>query len=136
MKVSYDPDTFGITQKSLKMLRDALARWHNEPVAVVVVPTDTLCCGFFIFKTNGDAVWTGDGFRMDMMGEGGAGMRSALGLLSLYGLSHIVWKDVNFWRTNKNELDELINKIAEEIFKTLQPSDFKVPAEQKPYYIR
>ena len=136
MKVKYDLSSFGVTQKCLKLLRDTLALWHDRPIAVVAVPADTLCCGFFVFRTNGDAVWTGDGFRMDMMGEGGAGMRSALGLLAIYGLNHIVWEEVNFWKTDRNELDDLINKTAEKIFKTLQSSDFKTPRKQKPHYIR
>ena len=136
MKVKYDVGSFGSTRKGLKIFRDALAKWHDKPVAVVAVPSNTMCLGFFLFNQDGEAVWTGDGFRMDLMGEGGAGMKSALGLLYLYGLEHLVWNEVSFWKADKKELANLISKTAEDIFKTLKPSDFKVPRDQSPYYIR
>lgn len=41
-------------------------------------------------KTTGEAIFTGDGFRTDGKGEGGAGYKSAKALLSLYGLHKLI----------------------------------------------
>jgi len=86
-KVYFDPDSFGITQRSLVMLRNALAHRFLHSIAVVEVRTSDLCLGYFIFDENlGEAVWTGDGFRSDYGGEGGAGYITAEILLSIYGI--------------------------------------------------
>jgi len=95
--IVYDPNTFGITQKSLKMLRDALAEKIKNRIIVVEVPTSDLCCGYFIFDWEWqNATWTGDGFRQDRRGEGGAGYRSAEVLLRLFGIWPVSWEEVNF----------------------------------------
>jgi hypothetical protein len=48
-RVYFDVNSFGVTQRSLKILRDALAERLKNYIAVVEVPTNDLCCGFFIF---------------------------------------------------------------------------------------
>ncbi len=44
--VIFRENSFGITQKSLKILRNTLTFCVNHPVAVVELPTNDLCCAF------------------------------------------------------------------------------------------
>lgn len=56
-----DPDTFGITQRSLKMLRNTLIEKANRRITVVQIPTNDLCCGYLILDEN-EAVYTASGW--------------------------------------------------------------------------
>jgi len=90
MQIKVDENSFGITQRSLKILRDELAHRIEHKVEVYEIPTSELCCGFLIvdFIVN-EAVWTGDGFRTDRKGEGGAGYKTAEALFMIYGIETI-----------------------------------------------
>ncbi len=139
-QVNFDVNSFGITQRSLKMLRDAMAQGIAHHVAVVEVPTDDLCCGFFIFDRElCRAVWTGDGFRTDRAGEGGAGYRSAEALFDLYGLRVIVWEPVNieeFYASPGEKVSGVLLGIAQKIANEIDDGGFRLPLEMMPGYVR
>jgi hypothetical protein len=139
-QVNFDVNSFGITQRSLKMLRDALAQGIAHHVAVVEVPTNDLCCGFFIFDRElKSAVWTGDGFRRDRAGEGGAGYRSAETLFDLYGLRAILWEPVNIeevYILPGEKISGLLLGIAQKIANEIDDRDFRLPLERMPGYVR
>jgi len=139
-RVDFDVDSFGITQTSLKRLRDALAQGIAHHVAVVEVPTNDLCCGFFIFDRElGSAAWTGDGFRTDRAGEGGAGYRSAEALFDLYGLRVISWEPVNIeevYVLSEEKVSQLLLGIARKIADEIDDGDFRLPLERTPGYVR
>jgi len=83
----FDLETFGITQKSLKLFRDEICKRIEHEIAIFCVPTADIVCGFLIVdKTTNDLTWTGDGFRSDEGGEGGAGYRTARELLRILGI--------------------------------------------------
>jgi hypothetical protein len=139
-RVNFDVDSFGITQGSLKMLRDALAQGIAHPIKVVEVPTNDLCCGFFIFNRElGSAVWTGDGFRTDRAGEGGAGYRSAEVLFDLYGLKVISWEPLNIeevYVLSEEKVSRLLLGLAQKIADEIDDGDFQLPLERTPGYVR
>jgi len=87
-------DTFGITQKALKALRNELADRIDHEIDVRELPSSEMghCGGFgyaIIDRTMEEVVIIGDGFRHDGQGEGGAGARAALALLSVYGMTWV-----------------------------------------------
>ena len=86
-----------------------------------------------------DATWTGDGFRTDRCGEGGAGYRSAEALFGLFGIRPILWDTVSIEELYtlpeediKKRLLNLSRKIAEE----LSDQEFRRPIDKEPGYIR
>jgi hypothetical protein len=139
-QVNFDVNSFGITQMSLKMLRDALAQGMAHHIKVVEVPTNDLCCGFFIFDRElRSAVWTGDGFRTDRAGEGGEGYRSAEALFNLYGLKVISWDPVNIeevYVLSEEKVDCLLLGVAQKIADEIGYGDFQLPLERTPGYVR
>lgn len=85
-------DTFGVTQRALKALRDELADRIDHKIEVWQLPAsdgeEVECYGLVIYDfTDGEVVVIGDGFRGDGGGEGGSGHRAAQALLAIYGLS-------------------------------------------------
>ena len=123
MKVIYDEATFGITCKSLKMLRDALAESHSHSITIAEIPTSDITCGFLIVDRDAQrAIWSGDGFRTDGGGEGGEGYRSAMAILKLFGFSPaevlpLDPVDVNlFHSAAKRKAIELLKKSATILF--------------------
>jgi len=140
-RIIFDPDSFGITQRSLVMLRNSLAERINHSIAVVEVRTSDLCLGYFIFdKNQGEAVWTGDGFRNDYGGEGGAGFITAEILFSVYGIRpswyySMQLNDIYLPSTGMSISDRLL-KLAKEVGAMVQDKDFIIPAEQRPEYVR
>lgn len=145
MKVSnvyFDENTFGITQRSLKLLRDTIALNCDRPLMVVEVPTDHLCCGFMIFvkKEYGiEVIWTGDGFRLDGGGEGGAGYRTAETILYLFGVKPFGWENwqsyEDLYTSTKEVIRKSIKEMAEQILETIGDG-FTVPTTSNPPYIR
>lgn len=144
MVVLYDVDTFGVTSESLKMLRNALAESIHSKVIVVEVPTSDLLCGFFVFDlTRGTAVWTGDGFRSDRAGEGGAGYRSAHAIFCLYGIAPILWEEIPelgeiHGMTDEREIREILHRVAERILNDLRKEkgeECKTLADRNPIYV-
>ena len=138
--VYFDEESFGITQRSLKVLRDALARSIDHQIAVVEVPTNDLCSGFLILnKSTGIATFTDDGFRMDGGGEGGAGRKSAMALLTIYGINPILWEPVNIDEVYQGEKEKVKRKIlnlAKDISKALTQRDYIKVSKKRPYYVR
>jgi hypothetical protein len=95
-QVSYTADSFGITLTSLRNLRDWIADHRDQEMAIVQVHTEEMCCGYVCILKDGSAFFTGDGFRTDGGGEGGAGYRTAEALFLLWGLQYDVVFDYNF----------------------------------------
>lgn len=139
--VVFDPNTFGITNRSLKMLRNALAEKINHRIVVVEVQTNDLCCGYFIFDWEWqNATWTGDGFRTDRGGEGGAGYRSAEVLFRIFGISDYLWGvEADFdkiYILPEEQIENELKKIAQKIAETLDDEAFKRCSEKIPRYVR
>jgi len=137
-RIDFDPSSFGITQKSLKMLRDLLATQGHHRLAVVEVPTNDLCCGFFIFDWDYQrATWTGDGFRTDRQGEGGAGMLTAELLLAVFNLYPIPWEPVNLDALyGEGNVEGLLLEVAQKIAAELSEGVFQRPIDGMPPYGR
>lgn len=140
MEVIFDRESFGVTQRSLKVLRDAIAERFRHRLAVVEVPTIGECCGFLIFdEVLQEAVWTGDGFRFDDYGEGGVGYRSAKAIFTLFGIKPLFWEPVDFeeiFHAEEGKVRLGLLAIACSIGEALTPEDFSVPAENNAYYVR
>lgn len=139
-KVNFDENSFGITQRSLKILRDTLARKVDHEILVVEVPTNALCCGYFIFDAvTNDATFTGDGFRLDRGGEGGAGYGSAEALLQIYGIHVYQWVTIDFdniYGFAGEHMKERMLKLAQEIATGFTASEYRRPSENPGYYAR
>lgn len=85
----FDNSTFGITEKSFKMLRNAIVDNLHDEILVIEIPTGGITCGFLLLnKTKNSATWSGDGFRHDRGGEGGRGYVSAHKMLDMFGLQY------------------------------------------------
>jgi hypothetical protein len=138
--VVFDINSFGITQRSLKILRDALTENINHRIAVVEIPTNDLCCGFFIFDWEWQrATWTGDGFRMDRCGEGGAGYRSAEVLFNLFGIKPLVWDEIRmdkFYMLPEKKIEAKLLELARKIAQELRDDEFQTLVDKEPEYIR
>ena len=135
--VIYDESTFGITEKSLKMLRNALAERIDHRITVVEVPTDQICCGFLILdKDAEEAVFSGDGFRTDNGGEGGAGYKSAKALLQVFGIPVIHWPAVlNIW-DGTSVMRKALTVLVDEVQRDLKAGYYVKPADRTPSYLR
>lgn len=92
-QVSYTADSFGITRVSLLNLRNWIADHRDQQISIVQVHTEDFCCGFVCILKDGSAFFTGDGFRTDGAGEGGAGYRTALALMQLFGINYEICFD-------------------------------------------
>lgn len=139
--VIYKLDTFGITQASLKMLRDTIAEKINNKIGIVKVPTNDLCCGYLIFDLEKqNATWTGDGFRLDGGGEGGAGYKSAEIFFRFFRIWPIEWEQIDFdkiyFTTDEAQRVKQFMELANEIAKRLIDEDFKKPIDTIPEYVR
>ena len=113
MKILIDGETFGNTLKSLERLRNELAERIQHKISIHRVHTHDICCGFLIYdNTTKEAVWTGDGFRTDRGGEGGAGYKSACALLQIYGLSHFELLEMRVDLESHTD-EEIVSKLTE-----------------------
>ena len=139
MNIIFDKESFGITQKSLKILRDELARRIDNEIIVYEIPVNDICCGFIIIdKTRDEAVWTGDGFRFDRGGEGGAGYKTAEALFQIYGIQVYQYTTLNLvlddlWQDSKNKLMVLTEEINKG---SVMDMRFMKLSEKKPSYLR
>lgn len=151
--VIHHPEAMGITQKSLKNLRDAIAQKLDHQIAVIEVPTTDECCGFMIFdRKDRSATFTGEGFRLDECGEGGAGYKTAKALFRIFGIEYTRWEPVDFdpyidinlrcaWdfpsRARRDEdAYQWVSKLAVDIAATIPESEYKKPIDSNPDYLR
>jgi len=114
-KLVMDERTFGYTEPCLRMLRNELARRVDDVIYVRRIKVGDIGAGFLIIDlTKKEVVWTGDGFRIDNGGEGGAGMRTAEALIRIYGLSVVdgeIKNDINDREDAKFELENFLQSI-------------------------
>jgi hypothetical protein len=139
MKVIFDEETFGITVKSLKKLRNELADRIHHKISIQKIQTDNLCCGFLIYDaTTEEIIWTGDGFRPDGGGEGGVGYKSACALLQIYGFSHfnLIGIEVNFESHTREEVSSKLIECIKENNHLFIIADLSVLDTKKPIYLR
>jgi len=88
MKILIDENTLGYTEPSLRRLRNELARRIDHKIVVHQIQTESICAGFLIVDyTVKEAVWSGDGFRTDGGGEGGAGFKSVEALFTIFNIT-------------------------------------------------
>lgn len=144
VELTHDPETCRITVASLKMLRDAIAHTLYDRIAVLQLDTGDLTCGFLILdRDTGIGVWSGDGFRTDRAGEGGAGYRTAQVIFRLFGIDLIYFDfvDISEYEDKlSTEGDEEAGKFLLEtmakIALDVEDSEFKKPLDSNPEYIR
>lgn len=139
-KVKFDVSTFGITHRSLKLLRNAIAESARHKIVVVEVPIDDLCCGFMVLDYDmQSATWTGDGFRTDGGGEGGAGYKTAKVLFDIFGITPVLWELSNIEETYTLPEEEIEKKLLQ-LARDISSEDLNIhcrsPFENNPHYVR
>ena len=139
--VNFREETFGITQTSLKMLRDKLAEAIGHRLAVFEIPTSDLCCGFLILDWEEEsATFTGDGFRMDRAGEGGAGYKTAEVLFRLFGIRAFPCDETldstELYRGDRAFIEKKLLGLAQKLGDVVLDSEFRKPLKINPEYIR
>lgn len=138
MEIIYNPETAGITGKSLRALRNALCETIYSKSCVVKVQTQGILCGFLVIdKTKGKAYWSGDGFRTDGGGEGGRGYSAAEDLIERFGhfLCHLPdYIEENIALSSVHEL--FISELKGIASAVIHNSDieFRIVAEKIPHY--
>jgi len=145
----WNSEAWGITQKSLKNLRNELSLRIKNETCVVQVETNPLVCGYFIVdKTKREVAFTGDGFRMDRGGEGGAGFKTVEKLFRIFSLGPDMELDCSeaiktvmnssYGREVSDEgLHELTKAtIKAEFLKIFDELEFFVLHDKNPEYIR
>ncbi len=137
-KIILHKDTLGITQRALKALRDELAQRIEHELIVFQVPSgahsECGCYGFFLVdRTAGEIAIVGDGFRADGCGEGGAGARAALALLTIYHLAPIemVSEDANPYRGDIPSYQKTVDRVLG----LVTQFSFEIAKEKPPSYI-
>lgn len=140
--VIFTPESFGITQESLQVLRDSLAERIYHRIVVFEIPTNNLSCGYLILDADdGVAVFTGDGFRIDQEGEGGAGYRTARAIFDVYGIMAMTWNNTEnfdeiYEENGKEKICKKLLALSQNIADQIEPSLFRRIKENKPYYLR
>lgn len=106
-------ETIGITQRSLRALRDTIGRSYDHELEVWQVDAvDGIAYGFVIMDYTAEiATIIGDGFRSDGGGEGGAGHRAAQALLALFGLKPMHGDTPLDYTQNVEDYEDLIHDI-------------------------
>jgi len=148
MELHYDKSCEGITQKSLKRLIWCLTEWACDRLTVVEVPVEQVCCGFLVVNHDrACASWSGDGFRMDCEGEGGAGYITAQAFMDILGLTVEDTDDLLGFRSegtvvcNDAVLVPELTALALGILQVVDATDQKLwpvgrPSDLQPRYIR
>jgi len=139
--VIFEEETFGITQRSLKMLRDSLAQMIGHRLVVFEIPTSDLCCGFLILDWEWQsATFTGDGFRMDRAGEGGAGYKTAEVLFRLFGIHAFPCDEIldttKLYQGDRAFIEKKLLSLAQKLGDVVLDSEFRKPSKTNPEYIR
>jgi hypothetical protein len=134
--VTFKPETFGITQKSLMALRNFLLSVSDRRIKIVMVPTGDITCGFLLIDKEWEcAYWSGDGFRTDGGGEGGRGYKAAERLINALGMSfdhddEVVFLDHQDESMIRGVLMERASKFCSEEYE----GDFVRMSELNPKY--
>ena len=146
MRVSMDQEALGITERSLKVLRDEIARRVDHDLMVLPawladreIPTSDITCGYLILdRTLNEAVFIGDGFRTDGGGEGGAGYRAAQAYLDIFRLKAYFAEPVDMTKAYVGNTDPVLSRLRELAEDALQrsPDRFVVPSDTTPSYMR
>ena len=139
MRVSLDEKALGITARSLKVLRDEIARRVDHELIVLEIPTSDITCGYLIVdRTLNEAVFTGDGFRTDGGGEGGAGYRAAEAYLDIFRLKAYFAEPVDMTEAYAGDSEPLIARLSELAQEALEnsPDRFMAPSNTTPSYMR
>jgi len=146
MRVSLDEETLGITERSLKVLRDEIARRVDHDLMVLPawladreIPTSDITCGYLIVdRTANQAVFTGDGFRTDGGGEGGAGYRAAEAYLDIFRLKPYFTEPVDMTEAYTGNTKPVIASLSELAQEALEnsPDRFMAPSNTTPSYLR
>lgn len=145
--LTWDPSAQGITQRSLRNLRTALVDSFRRPTAIIRVPTSSICFGYLLIVQRPhhaghfEAIWTGDGFRSDEIGEGGRGAAAAYRLLDLFGPRWIHSSEplrqidyTNLIEIHDDPVYREIKEMAERQVCLLDASDFQIAADGYPEY--
>lgn len=149
--VYFDENNMRDTRRSLRCLRDVLARGLEHKLWVVRIPTKDMLCGFAIFdQDEGSVTFTGDGFRDSVYSsdEVSIGHRSALVLLDLFGIGWSCWgfsidfsqilEALNCWSDLTNPLQANRPPTLEDVFQVMADlipdSEFQIPIEETPRY--
>jgi len=139
MRVSINQEALGITERSLKVLRDEIARRVDHELIVLEIPTSDITCGYLIVdRTLNEAVFTGDGFRTDGGGEGGAGYRAAEAYLDIFRLKAYFAEPVDMTEAYAGDSEPLIARLSELAQEALEnsPDRFMAPSNTTPSYLR
>jgi len=149
MRIQCSAESIGNTQLSLQTLRNALARSLDNPIKVLEITTCGQLTSFLVIDGAANtAVWTGNGFRQDLLGEGGAGLNSAKILFLLFNIKVSVIFDVldlsSSDQTYVDDPDEAEDIILETILRDflsknaydIRQADMIMIADQLPTYIR
>ena len=139
MRVSMNQEALGITERSLKVLRDQIARRVDHDLMVLEIPTSDITCGYLIVdRTLNEAVFTGDGFRTDGGGEGGAGYRAAQAYLDIFRLKGYFTEPVDITEAYTGSTGPLIARLSELAQQALESNSdrFVVPSNTTPSYLR
>lgn len=139
VSVSLDENALGITERSLRNLRNEVARRLDHELIVLETPTSEITCGYLIIdRTANEAVFTGDGFRTDGGGEGGAGYRAAQAYLNVFCVKPYFSEPLDFadaYAGNPEAVLSRLRELAEEAISRLG-NRFVRPSETKASYMR
>jgi len=140
-KVNYKGETDGITRRSLQKLRNDIADNRTHKMVAVVVRTSDIGCGIALVDLTSRSIhWSGDGFRTDGGGEGGAGYRGAMAMLKAWGLcyfedpSYIINPGKNIV---KHPYKRVLGEYCEDVLDHVAADpyyDFVVPGDTYPQY--
>ena len=146
MRVSMNQEALGITERSLKVLRDEIARRVDHDLMVLPawladreIPTSDITCGYLILdRTLNEAVFIGDGFRTDGGGEGGAGYRAAQAYLDIFRLKGYFAEPMDITEAYTGSTGPLIARLSELAQQALESNSerFVAPSNTTPSYLR
>jgi hypothetical protein len=123
-RIDIQDNTLGITRASLNRLRDILVLCYAYRTSVIIVPTDKNVFGYLFCNHDSKiAFFTGDGFRTDNGGEGGAGKRTAERLLELFSIDNLSGVGYDSEPAPYNSEDELYNKLSKILTEHLKEID-------------
>lgn len=138
--VNFEEKNFGITIKSLTELRNLLADKLHHRIVIFQIKTSELTCGFLVFDWEyQNASFTGDGFRTDGGGEGGAGFKSAGILFNLFGINvnySATFLEDEFYKPDGSLNERRFWNFAEKLAEELSDLEFKKPIDELISYVR